>query len=69
MFIAEATRNIDRGSMWDSPMSAVRVIVFCLTFMMLKSKSSMLLEISSAGLSGEDDEAFISFPEFVEKVK
>jgi hypothetical protein len=53
------------------PLDAVRVTVICLTLMTLKPKSSRLLEISSAGVSGGRwwITAYISFSEFGEKVK
>jgi hypothetical protein len=52
MFRVKVTRNGGRGSTWCFPLGALRLAVICLTLMTLKPKSSRLLEISSAGVSG-----------------
>jgi hypothetical protein len=44
---------VGRVSTWDFPFRALRLVVSCLTLMTLKTKPSRLLEIYSAGVSGE----------------
>jgi hypothetical protein len=48
MFLIYAIRNRERASTCICPLGAVRVAVICLMLMLLKPKSSRLLEISSA---------------------
>jgi hypothetical protein len=52
MFLLKVIRNGGRNSTWFSALGALRVAVICLTLMSLNLKSSRLLEISSAGVSG-----------------
>jgi hypothetical protein len=52
IFLVKVTRNRGRVSTWVCPFGALRVAVIYLTLMTLKPKSSRLLEISSAGMSG-----------------
>jgi hypothetical protein len=52
MFLVKVRRNRESVSTWVCPLGAVRVAVICLALMMLKPKSSRLLEISSTGVSG-----------------
>jgi hypothetical protein len=51
-FFVKVARNRGRISTWVCPFGALRLVVNCLTLMTLKPKSSRLLEISSAGVSG-----------------
>jgi hypothetical protein len=70
MFHDEETRNRGTGSTWIYRLGALRVAI-CLTLLMLKPKSSALLEISSAGVCKGKWRitAFIEFSEFLKKVK
>jgi hypothetical protein len=52
MFFVNVTRNRGRVFTWVCPLGALQLAVICLILMTLKPKSSRLLEISSAGLSG-----------------
>lgn len=50
LFVVKVTWNRGRSSTWVCPLCAVRVAFICFTLMMLKPKSSGLLEMSSGGI-------------------
>jgi hypothetical protein len=55
MILVKVTRKRRKGITSFCPLGALQVAVIYLTLTMMRPKSSGLLEISSAGLSGEGD--------------